>query len=188
MKKNSLEKPFREKYSGYIILTLFALLVAFLISQRLFALPLCAFVIWFGYDIWLVNYQGLVRARSVKHWPKTPALLTQCEVRNAVRRNGMATPNWYLELEYLYEADDDTYSGCNYNWIGAVGRKPKIEKIAEQLNREISIFYQPGNPGQSVVIAYVSPIYFLGMLMGLALSLGGVTGILEFLGVINLVK
>lgn len=176
------ERPFRERYSFLIILLLFALIASYaFVSQLLFATPLFLYVFWFGFDIILVNVQGAKRAISARAWPTTTATLLSGRSIRKEYSSSPVTYRWFLELDYCFEVDGQLYESDNYNWVGvAYLAKEKVDQIVDNLGDQFEIRYNPDLHGESVVVPTVSPIYLLGMLIGIAVMAGGAIGLLDF--------
>lgn len=181
------EKPFREKYSFFIILVLFALIALYaFVSMAIFALPLFLFLMLLGADVIFVGASSMKRAIDANKWPSTYAKLISA---NAVKRRSHDNVyKWYLEIEYEYSVSGEVHLSNNYNWIGvASSDKTKIESLIDgmQSSGGLNVKYNPHDFSESVINSTLSPIYFLGIMVGLAIMCGGLIGSLDYLGFIN---
>lgn len=185
--KSSKEKPFREKYSFFIVVGLMALIGLYaLLSKEVFGLPLFTYLILLGADIIFVGVTWMKRAADAKHWPSVPARLISA---NAVeRRSHKDGRKWYLEIEYEYTVSGESHLSRNYNWIGAASsNKAKINKLIQdmQSDGQLKATYNPHEFGESVIVTNVSPLYLVGMAVGLTVVCGGLAGILDYFELID---
>jgi len=182
----AMKRPFREKHSFSIILTLLALvaLTAFA-SYTIFAVPLLLAVVLLGLDIAKVNVRGIVKCHAAKTWPTTHATLIRGSSDR--RRYDGTKHGWYLDIEYQYSVEGKQYKDTNYNWVGKMSEsKETIERLIEDLKQHqgFRIRFNPVNHSESVVVPNFSLIYVAGILVGTLFVVGGTLGILNYFGIV----
>jgi len=184
-----MKKSFRERYSFLIVISLFALAGLYIFgSKEVFGAPLFISIALFGVDIFWVNLSGLNTAKEAKLWPSTLGKLIKA--RAVRKRSHDNVYKWFLEINYTYSVAGSDFSSDNYNWVGVVSSsQEKIEKLASNIHSAptLNVRYNPANHSQSVIVPSVSVIYYLGLAIGLAISIFGLGLLLEHFEVIEFV-
>jgi hypothetical protein len=185
-----MNKPFRERHSFLIVVTLFLLIgLYFFSSKEIFGIPLFVYIVLFGIDVLYVNVSGLKESISAKGWPISEAVLINGE---AIYRNySDNSKKWFLEIEYEYSASGKSFKNENYNWVRVASTsKEKIETILKGLRNEptFPIRFNPESNDISVVSPIISIIPFIGIAVSLGVILVGFFGLLGYFEVFNFLE
>ncbi|SDK76336.1 DUF3592 domain-containing protein [Microbulbifer yueqingensis] len=182
---------FEEKYSGRIILIVLLLsaLAAFA-STTVFLAP--ALLAWclLGCSVIKVNLQGWRRARASRYWPRASAQLQKAET-SLKRSSAGGNPSYFygLDLLYSYRVGGREYTGSNYHWEGyGTQREEKAIGTVEKLRSTgpgLMVHYNPRHPSESVIYPTVPVLYFIGVMVGLAMSIASITFGLHYWGLLE---
>ena len=184
-----MKKPFRERYSVLIILSIFILIgLYFFASRYFFGVPFFILLIYVFSDSLLIAYLAYKTAKNSKLWPTTSGLSISAYNVRQNRANGGS--HWTLKVEYSYCVIGAVYSGNNYTWLRiSSGSQEKIEKITNNINStpNFKVSYNPENHSQSVMVPTAHTLYYyLIMLITLALTVLFLGFLLDHLGLISL--
>lgn len=101
-----------------------------------------------GIILAVISANHLKEFKKYKTWPKTKGTITIAKV--------VGNRAFRPDIEYQYEVDGVQYSGTSFlNVPGFGGRTNRLdaaEKIVKQYeSKDITIFYNPQNPGESLL-------------------------------------
>ena len=102
-----------------------------------------------------VKQESALSSDSI-NWLGTSAVIASSHIRREWDKNqGSPKTQYWFELQYNYEIEKQTYLGERYAFHGNPSFKTKAEaeKLLEEfpIGKTITIYYQPGNPQESVI-------------------------------------
>ncbi|MGI5868501.1 MAG: DUF3592 domain-containing protein [Kiritimatiellia bacterium] len=104
-----------------------------------------------GVGVGFAMFPSIAQWRASSAWVETPAVVTASAVRSS-RSNDSTTYRPYIA--YAYTVDGTTYENDDYDFWGVSsgGYDSKAEIVrAHPVGREISVYVNPENPGESVI-------------------------------------
>jgi hypothetical protein len=144
---------------------------------------------FFIFPDFVSSVTGFVQAKRTKGWSETTGKVISSNVRARVETSEDSGPTAYYTpwSKYTYMVDGESYKGdrITYNTLEYYTAKPAHSVVDHiSANREISVFYNPGDPQQSVLIrgvavgdtAYWTLRIYLVFLIPLAASIGVIVG------------
>ncbi len=95
-------------------------------------------------------------SKDSSNWLGTSAVIASSNVRRDWdKNNGAPKTQYWFEVQYNYEVEEQTYLGKRYAFHGNPSFKTKAEaeKLLEEfpIGKTITIFYQPDNPQESII-------------------------------------
>ncbi len=107
--------------------------------------------------IFLYTKQESSLRTESENWLSIEAVISESNIRRDWNKN-TGTPNaiYQFELQYIYEVNNTSFTGSRYSFHGDSSFKSK--SIVDQLlvkypvGKRITIYYQPENPQESVVL------------------------------------
>lgn len=135
-----------------------------------FSLLMAALCFYYGIKL------GRLHAR-VRQWARAQAQITQKSV-GTFRSSGSGRANHTIKASYGFSVNGINHTGDKVFLVQLIGgnkgfTKPAAERFLAKIPNEIEIYYNPQNPGESVMYCDGRSMYILVFLFGfLSLLLG----------------
>lgn len=158
-------------------------------STILMNIPIIAGTVFALMSAWMLRFaiQNLQKADISSDWPSVKGRIVKSELWGKRNIDGEQKPVEKLSVEYQYEVNGNDYRGTKVAFYTLV--YPETLKFAKENpeNSEISVFYNPNTPSESVLVTgskegnkrYSEIILAsLGLIVSAAIAISGVMGII----------
>ncbi len=113
----------------------------------------------------------LVTHHQMAGWPTTPGEVIERSLENVGPKSESLRERYKARVRYRFTVNGQTYTGDRIQPADVVGTKADTQKLLDQLSDQVTVHYNPSNPGE----AYLMPLSvwwaWLALAAGLVLLL-----------------